>query len=384
MASKKDKDSDEKEKAHADRRQIVPVPDGPLGVELFEAIESWFHLRDPSAQAVGEPGPPDAFPERIVLRPVYGADGRNHGAALMSPEWKPTASPAPTREQLVVLANQLIARARRHATVIGKSQRYIVAAYSALKGVDAYESFPFVLANGPREFGEHDAPPDEETGAASVKQHLEMSLQHQRWMVEQHNEMISAILARDAGIIARQDETITALVKQRDFEHIERVKLREETLDRAVERESKKLTNEMKQEGMRMGFALLQQAMPSLIAGITKGKTGLDLSVKNFFENLSPEEDRAIFGEWNGDEQRTPGILTGEQSILVRAIVNGKEPPARLLDLFNELVPPQIEGLRQVLRPEVIASLAMLQGALSASVSGAPTNGASRAPNGAS
>lgn len=355
-----------------EHRQIVPVP---ADDELFEFLESLFHLRDSRAQQPGVPGPPDAMPERIKLCAVFGVGGRDHGPSLMHEDWKPTSSPLPTREALVIFCNKLRARAARDCTILGKPQRYAVLAYSHLKGTEAYERFLMALRPGPKEYTEKDAAPtEEETNSSTTMRLLEMSMDHQRWMAEQFSEAIGSVMARQDQTI----ENLTRSLAESYKEHREVIKLREDLADRSVEREEKRADMEMKSRLADAGINMLQNLMPGIAALLTKGAVGGDVAINKFIQSLRPEQRDKLFGVWSEEGARTePGILSLEQVEVVCAIATGQSPPARIKDVFATFSQEQIAEVQSTLTREQLIALLALNATLGASAKPSATaNGA--------
>ena len=352
----------EREDAH---RQITPVLTGEAA-EIWDWLESLFHLSPRDAEPGKVKSTPDSFPERVVLRQMIG---RDMGPELMSETWKPTVSAPPSREQLVALANRFLARAQKDASVQGHRTRYLLLAYSPFKGSAAYERYPFVLMPGGKEFKESEAPAtdDEDTHRDRL---LSTALDHARWKDEQFSESISGVLALQQEIIREQRATITSMEADRRAWMLATEEALSKKLDREVKLQWAQTKNQVVADMWTSAKSLLP-LLPTVAGALTDGKAGFDIGIRTFLDALTADQAVKLFGGWEGEKQTSPGILDAEQCRLIRAIAKGEASPARLADIAVRQ--EQVAAAQRVLKPDQLMVLGQLLGAAAKAKGPAPT-----------
>lgn len=351
-------------------RQIPPEPEDP---ELFAFLAGLFALQARSEKPGLPNAVPDKFPDRVKVCAVFGVAGRDHGPQIWEETWKPMQSPMPTREQLVQFTNDIIATCRRDCTRLGKRTRYGVHAYAQIRGAESIGRYLISCVPGPQEYSEKNpAPSDEEEAGTAKDRLLEMSLSHQRWMMEQFSEATGAIMAR-------QDATIEALTRnltEANKAHGEAIKLREELLDKSAARARAERKALFWEAQMDQVIGVLKDHVPVVMGYLTKGKAGVAQGLKVFLDSLSPEEGIAVFGEWDPatDTRKTEGILTLEQCAFFLGVMKGQIESTRIGEFAAMLEPAQIAAIQQIVP---MAKLAKLMALVQAASGGAAK------PNGA-
>lgn len=352
----KNNDKEMRDDAH---RQIIPVAADP---DMVTWLEELFHLSPKDTAPVeGRAVPktePDSFPERISLRPIYGNRGIDKGPPIKNKEWKPMQSAVPSREHLVMLANEFLAAAQKECNVSQKRQRFALFAYSTLKAAEDYERYLFVLTPTAKEYGEKGgamapATDDEDTHRDRF---LSTMLAHSRWEREQHNEAMSGIVKALLEDKQHQREEIMHLYAERR----QLIITSEEALSKKEERETAREWARFKQQSIEEGIMVVKSLIPAFQIYLSKGKVGIVEGLKNFLQGLSPEQELKLLGRWENGECNQPGVLDGDQLKTILAIVKGQIDPKDISGVMATLRPEQIEGAREVLRPDQVQSLFVL------------------------
>lgn len=350
----------QREGAH---RQIIPVAGDEAMAEWLEGLFDLSPKPEGEGARVTKPKPePDAFPERIVLRPIYGLGGRDKGDPIGKPkEWKPTQSPVPNPEQIVQMANSFLADAQRECNVHQRQQRFALFASSSLKGPEPYAKYAFALLPTGKEWGKSGpgagAADSEDTHRDRV---IETTLAHYRWGIEHNSEVLSGTMKLQQEIILRQNQTISQMESDRRAMLI----ASEQALSQKEERDEKRKMAEFKREKIEQGFKLLLSFAPSVkdyLQGRMKTRVDIASGLHSLIESLSNEERLAFFGNWNeADECIQPGILDPDQVRLILRIVEGHEAPIRLNEVVAGLRFEQMDAAQKLLKPEQIQQLGKL------------------------
>lgn len=351
------------------QRQVLPVLQG-------EAHAVWLWLQDlfELTPKDTEPGKVktrlDSMPERIVLNPVFGKEGRDMGPDLKSKEWRPNSSPPAQPEQLVEFANELIRVAQRHCSNMEKRNKYTLSAYSNRKGPKAYSFHMFTLQPGAREFnkdGEAMLASDDEDKHSDRRHRDELA--HIRWMQEQLTAGISGVLALQNDLLRQGGEE-----RKQFLEHIRLQEVERRQWMVAVEQaESKKMEREillgwaqLKQGVVKDGVDMVRGFLPPLMAYATKGQVGIAEGLKQLLDGLSVEQRVALLGGWDVGEDGKPelkqrGVLDEAQTLLLVAIVEKREPPGKAKDLVLTLRPDQLKYIQEGKLPSGAALLSPKQ-----------------------
>lgn len=334
-------------------RQIIPKVDDE---DMFEWLCGLFNI-SPNDAAPGEvKSEPDAFPDAIELRPVFGRGGRDTKAdPIFVKEWKAQQSPEPRTEQLVMLAAEMLRRAQNDCNGLKHPQRYGLFARSNLKGAGYYSRYLFALGPTARIYEDKDMPATDDEGTHR-DQLLRDTLAHNRWLVEQQTEAMSGIMRLQQDIIRQQAETIA----RQDSERRAWILTSEEALSRKQEREIAAERAKVWNDVIAEGVDQLKSLLPAVKIYLTKGKgdTILD-TLRKFVDSLAEEEFQALFGEKDANGQFVKkGILKDEQIMLFDGILTGTEPVAKLSDFMMSFETDQLIAAQNAIRPAKIQELA--------------------------
>jgi len=347
--SKDKKSSTEPPKDDA-HRQIIPVVDNQ---DIFGWLLDLFHL-SPRSEAPGEvKAEPDRFPERVELCPVFGRGGKDRGRPIHTLEWKPTSSPQPTTEQVVMMTNDFHARAQTDCNGLKHPQRYGLFAFSTLKGSDYYSRCLFPLEVTGRTYAEKDAPAidDEDTHRDRL---LSSALAHSRWSQEHFAEAISGVLKLQQDIIRQQSDTIA----RQDSERRAWILASEEALSRKQERDIQLKRSEVVNEVLTDAWHSVKGLLPAMKVYLSKGKVGIVEGIREFVDSLTDGERESLFGVLGEDGSLAKqGILKPEQIALFLKIAEGQAPPDKLGEFMMSFEPDQLMAAQQAIAPEKLTAL---------------------------
>lgn len=361
--AKKEKDKDKDEESvdkDAPHRQIPPEATNRA---MWEWLVNLFKVSDRENAPVDGDGDvqpkstPDAFPDRVVLKPVYDRGGMRLGTALGEWPYKPRTQRPPNHEDLAELANEIVRIAQHHCNHTRERgrQRYMLYAYSNLRSADAYATFPFQLVPTFQEYADGEAPASDDDDSHRDRL-LAQSLSHNRWGQEQMAEERRELRVAYAGIMSLQREIIEdQRVEMRSMAQERRQMIldREAMLDRQSERKLKEDEAKLKMEALRGGMDFLLGTIgPMLQIYFSKGQFGIAEGLRKFIDSLEPEVQKEIMGQYaeNGDVIYQ-GILEREQVRLLVAILEGTEDAKRLPELVTSLRADQFGKLQHALPP---------------------------------
>lgn len=346
----------EKEDPH---RQIIPTAEDP---ELCDFLEDLFHLHN--AEQPGKPNvAPDLFPDRIVLRTVHGKAGKDLGPVLLQQEWKATTAPQPKQEAIVALSNKILSAARHDAQALGKEQRYVVLAYSAVKGANSYARHLLKVKPGPKEYLERDSVPDEEelVDGTTPKALLSELFRDRRFHQELSARMFTDYRDSMEGLIGRYEARLSQVEHVNSDllrAHMELIKTKEELLDRKAARELRERKEAFWQERIERAFGIAEHLLPPLVASMTQPKGGIVDGIKRFAMSLDSAQRDALLGEWTDDGQRvSEGILDEQQVETFGAILDGKLGAEHVGGFLTSLRQEQMIAAQAVLKEEQIGGL---------------------------
>lgn len=353
MARKKGED-DERRDPH---RQVIPkVQD----LKMFEWLEGLFNLTPKDTEPGKPKSKPDSFPEEIVLREVFGSDDRDYGPPITTREWKPTTSPQPDREEIVVLSNEFYEEAQRACNVARRKKKFRLFAKSSLKGAEPYSFYPFSLRPTGTEYGAKNGLPVPASDSDDTHRDrlLDASLEHNRWLTSQYTEATSELIRLQQDQIKQQAETIA----RQDVERRAWILASEQALSQASERRIKEERAQVWNDVLKDGWDSVRGLVPGLVAYATKGNVGIVEGLSQFLEKLGkePEREQALLGRWENGQIIERGILDEDQVKLLYGIADGQIDSMRILEFMVSLSSEQLGAAQQVLKPSEVQSLMVL------------------------
>lgn len=349
---------DKKNEKRVPKKTTVPATRAP---KVLAFLETQFHAESDNAV------------DKLVLVAVYGDLGMRQGPIIR--EWTFAPHKKPGREDLVELANTVLAVAEEDVDALGRPTKYSLLAYDMARNDRAVGRVLFKLSpTGMRSTLEDErgeAFDDDEGGRLSTKLLLGLLTEERRdkrWMLEQTMNVMSGAAERDAQRIERMEAVVdSAFQKQAAW-----LEATEKMLSGAADRQAKAAWAAWKQE--KLGHAvdkvlgIAEVILPSALKLPANGSppaagAGAPPSnpVRDFMNTVELAQGEIAFGKFHGERfgdpsaRLTDGIFTDEQ---FRMLIRLAEAPAidnALADKFIASVRPD-----QFARAKEIFSLAQL------------------------
>ncbi len=353
-------------------RQIIPKPDDPA---MYAWLVNLFNLTprqegerpfvDEKCKIPKPKATPDSFPEKIVIRQMFGPKGLDLGPPQKPKEWKGATAGAstPSHEELIDIANDYLQFAQTECNKMRRrNQKFGLFAYSNRKGSDAYDHYTFVLSWTRTEYGEKGGLPvpasdDEDTHRDRFFQDLAAN---GRWQTEHYTEAVSGVLKLQQEIIRQQADTIF----KQDERHRATVTMYEEAASKQMERINAAKWMDMKIEAAQTGLRFVTGLLPAVQTYLTKGKIGPAEGVRQFIDSLSEDEARALFGDNVDGVPQGGGILTGDQVQFVFGVAGGQIDPRRIGEFVTSLTGEQMLAIQNLLPMDRLAGLFALNKAV--------------------
>lgn len=370
--AKDKKPVEEFEDKEALHRQIPP---NAQDQKMFLWLESLFDVTDRENQP-GEPkSTPDAFPDKIVLKPVFGHGGLDMGEQLRELAFKPMQQSVPNRESLVAMSNELRRIAQNHCNSENRRQRFKLYAFSNLRSADPIAVYLFTLVPTGRELGSNNLPASDSDDTHRDRL-LEVTLAHSRWQQEQQAETMTNMLRLQNEIIQQQRTEISQMSAERRA----MIVAQEDALSRKQEREERAEWAKMKNQLWAEGLQFVKGFGPSIQMYLTQGKVGIAEGLQHFLQGLTDEIKQKLFGAWDAaGNLLAAGILDKPQVEAFVALVDGSTnaaTPAKVQEFMTSLRPEQLAAAQQVLPGDKIQILMTIAKAAS-DITERQVNGAS-------
>ncbi len=360
------------------REQVLVEPD-PRDQSLFDWLEDLFY------------GPMEC-PAKLVVSPVRGRNFNDLGDPILTRVYLPEGGDKepvaegpkasdkqklkgkPTKEQLVVLSNQILERMQHDCNEGGRKQRYGVHAWHLMRDSQPYSRFLKMMHPNRRPRNEEYRDDSDEDFSPHIG-YVKQALHHDEQMQTLNHEMACALLDRSN----RENEY---LHRQLDNMHQKLAEANERlaaALSLEHERKLELQWTQFKQESFAQGRDIVFGLAPTIINQLSGRKiaevqqTPESMALKQFFKpvdeggSLTEDQMNKAFSYVDASNNSIhSGVLSIEQSDVLLSVAFKNGSP----DLLDKILPggslgvtqDQIDRLREIFPIAQLAPLlAMIQ-----------------------